>query len=335
MTTEPRTDVPTTVAAPREVPGWSFLPIGAAAALLGLLPWLVTGARLPLQNLWAGAPADAPIVLLPFSQYAISLIGALVIVGALAAGIAGRALGAASAKGAAPLLVAGVVSVQLIAIAQTAATVHAGLRIGDEATIYVAGLTTGAVFVVLVGVGVMLLLVRAPRAGALIGLVVGAIAMSTWISAFIAPLGSAPVDAPSVVALVLVTPWITPVLAGNAIAWAGVDTPGRIVAALASVILVWVAPAVLTGISSALGTRIYANSPGDMLDYGMNVFGLALLIPELALRPIIGVLITAAIGLGIRWLLTRRRASVVHTERDAVAEAPRQETRGGEGTRPA
>lgn len=310
MTTEPRTDVPTTTALSRGVPRWAFLPIGAAAALLGLLPWLVTGARLPMQNLWAGAPADAPFVLLPFSQYAVSLIGAILIVGALTAGIAGRALGAASAKGATPLLITGVVAVQLIAIVQTAVTVHAGLRIGDDATIYVAGLAAGAVFVVLIGVGVMALLIRAPRAGALIGLVIGAIAMSTWIAALIAPLGSTPVDmpsAPALVMLVLVMPWVTPVLAGIAIAWAGVNTPGRIAAAIASVILVWVAPALLTGISSALGTRVYANSPGDMLDYGVNVFGMALLIPELALRPIIATVITAAIGLGIRRLLARRR----------------------------
>ncbi len=306
MASETTTEDPTRTAPRRDVARWLFLPMGAAAALFGMLPWLATGAGLPLQNLWEGAPGDAPFVLLPFSQYAVSLIAALLIVGALAAGIVGRALRAATAKGATALLLVGVVVVQLVAVAQTAATVHAGLQVGEEATVYVVGLTAGAVFIVLVGVCALLLVVRAPRGGALIGLVIGAIALGPWTSALIVPFGSVSVEPPA--ALVL-TPWIAPVLAGAAIAWAGVDSVGRVIAAVATVILVWVAPALLTGVSSALGTRVYANSPGDMLDYGVNVFGMALLIPELALRPILATVITAAVGLGIRMLIARRAPS--------------------------
>lgn len=306
MASETTTEDPTRTAPRRDVARWPLLPMGAAAALFGMLPWLATGARLPLQNLWEGAPGDAPFVLLPFSQYAVSLIAALLIVGALAAGIVGRALRAATAKGATALLLVGVVVVQLVAVAQTAATVHAGLQVGEEATVYVVGLTAGAVFIVLVGVGALLLVARAPRGGALIGLVIGAIALGPWTSALIVPFGSVSVEPPA--ALVL-TSWIAPVLAGAAIAWAGVDTVGRVIAAVATVILVWVAPALLTGVSSALGTRVYANNPGDMLDYGVNVFGMALLIPELALRPILATVITAAVGLGIRMLIARRADS--------------------------
>lgn len=306
MASETTTEDPTRTAPRRDVARWPFLPMGAAAALFGMLPWLATGAGLPLQNLWEGAPGNTPFVLLPFSQYAVSLIAALLIVGALAAGIVGRALRAATAKGATALLLVGVVVVQLVAVAQTAATVHAGLQVGEEATVYVVGLTAGAVLIVLVGVGALLLVVRAPRAGALIGLVIGAIALGPWTSALIVPFGSVWVEPP---AALILTPWIAPVLAGAAIAWAGVDTVGRVIAAVATVILVWVAPALLTGVSSALGTRVYANSPGDMLDYGVNVFGMALLIPELALRPILATVITAAVGLGIRMLIARRSDS--------------------------
>lgn len=69
------TDI-TTGTARRRLNVWWRLAIGAVSAVLGLLPWLITGMRLPLQNLWAAdtAPDAMPIVLLPFSQYALSLI---------------------------------------------------------------------------------------------------------------------------------------------------------------------------------------------------------------------------------------------------------------------
>lgn len=77
--------------APRVPVGWALV-IGLAAAVLGLLPWLVTGLRLPVQNLWAGdAAARMPVVLLPFSQYAVTIIMGLFVVGAACAGLYARA----------------------------------------------------------------------------------------------------------------------------------------------------------------------------------------------------------------------------------------------------
>lgn len=49
----------------------AYLFIGAASAAAGLLPWLVAGMRLPLQNLWAAGtlPADMPRTRLPASTF--------------------------------------------------------------------------------------------------------------------------------------------------------------------------------------------------------------------------------------------------------------------------
>ena len=44
--------------APRPLNATVWFAIGAAGAIVGLLPWLVTGARLPLQNLGAGSAGD-------------------------------------------------------------------------------------------------------------------------------------------------------------------------------------------------------------------------------------------------------------------------------------
>ncbi len=280
------------------------LPVGIVAAMVGLLPWWVSGARLPIQDLWDGEvrAGAMPLVLLPFSQYFVVLIFALLIVGSAAAGIGGRIL---RVGGWGVLtLVAGVIAVQATATAQTALVVREGLQQRLESTVYVTGLVAGAGLSILVGIVVTVLIARAPRAGALLGLTIGAIGAASWTSALIDPtrIGQSPLEP-----LLVIVPWITPVLTGLAIAWSGIDTAGRVLSALAAVILVWVAPALTTAIVSALGSRALLRAGGDVVEYGIGVFRLALLTPDIALRPIIATVAVAAVGLVVRALIVRRR----------------------------
>ena len=281
------------------------LPIGFAAAIIGLVPWLVSGARLPLQNLWERSstlPGAMPIVLLPFSQYFVILIFSLLIVGAAVAGIGGRAL---RVRGwGVVLLLVGVLLVQVIATVQTARVVREGLQDRFESTVYLVGLIAGTGLSILVGVCVTVLIARAPRAGALVGLTVGAIGTASWTSALLDPTG---IGAGPLAATLVIVPWIAPALTGIAIAWTGVNTVGRVIAAIVSVALVWVAPAVTTAIFSALGSRVLIRSGADVIEYAIAVFQLALFTPELALRPVIATVIVATVGLVIRALVTRRR----------------------------
>ncbi len=285
--------------------GWVMaLPLGIVAAMVGLLPWWVGGARLPLQDLWEGAvrPGSMPITLLPFSQYFVILVFSLLIVGAAAAGIGGRIL---RVRGwGVVLLMTGVLLVQITATAQTALVVRDGLQERLESTLYLFGLLAGTSLSILVGIVVTLLIARAPRAGALIGLTIGAIGMASWTSALMDPTG---IGAGPLAAALVIVPWIAPVLTGIAIAWTGVNTAGRVIAALLALILIWVAPAVTTAVASALGSRVMIRSGGDLVDYGIGVFQLALLTPELALRPIITTVVVAALGLVVRMLMVRRR----------------------------
>lgn len=66
---------------------------GMAAGVLGLLPWLITGMRLPRPELWAAeTPHDEmPIVLLPFSQYELILLIVVLVIGSAVAGLLARA----------------------------------------------------------------------------------------------------------------------------------------------------------------------------------------------------------------------------------------------------
>lgn len=284
------------------------LPVGILGAIVGLVPWWVSGARLPLQDLWDRPvlPRAMPITLLPFSFATVILIFSMLIVGAAVAGIAGRAL-RVGGLGVLMLLV-GVLLVQVTATVQTALVVRDGLQERLESTVYLVGLSAGTTVSILVGIIVATLIARAPRAGALLGLALGAIGMTAWTSALLDPTRIG--DGPLAATLVIV-PWITPVLTGLAIAWTGVNTVGRVIAALLAVALVWVAPAVTTAVANALGSRVLLRSGGsDIIDYGIDVFQTALFSPELALRPILATVVVAVVGLVVRALIDRRRRAV-------------------------
>jgi hypothetical protein len=291
----------------RSIPLWACLLMGVGAAIVGLLPWIVTGLRLPLQNLWSTdvAADEMPLALLPFSQYSLTLIFGLIVVGSAAAGIVARATVDRLPRGGFAMIAVGVLGVQALAIVQSAIVVREGLQERSASTLYLGGLVAVCVVSFLVGLVALLLIARAPRAGALLGLTVGAVAASTWVGGLLQPLQDA--GPATLVGVADLLQWVTPVLAGVAIAWAGVDTVGRVLAVLASLAVVWIAPAAMTGISSAAGSRVLADDVVAMIDYGVSVFRMALFTPEIALRPIVAAIVVAVVGLLVRWSWGRVR----------------------------
>jgi hypothetical protein len=288
------------------------LGIGLGGAILGLLPWIVTGMRLPLQNLWSRnvLPDEMPVAWLPLSQYNVSLLIGLMVVGSAAAGIAARALRDRLPSRAPLSITAGVLFVQVVATAQAVSALAAGLQSSEAATIYLAACIALTVFAIVCGLVVLGLIARGPRPGAVIALTLAAIASGWWLSGFIAPIGSA--GGELTYALLDIARWVPPVLVGAAIAWGGTRTPGRIVAAVVSLLLLWIVPALATAVTSAVGSRILLPYPLEMLDYGWGVFTMAVLMPELVVPPLIVAIVVAAAGIGLReLLLARRRGSAL------------------------
>ncbi|WP_173921534.1 hypothetical protein [Agromyces sp. Marseille-P2726] len=286
----------------KDLSRWLFLVIGVASALFGLLPWLITGLRLPLQNLWAveTLPDDMPLALLPFSQYHLTIIAALIVIGSATAGLVARALRDRTPRGGLALLVLGVGVVHLVAVTQTAMVVAGGLRDDPMSELYLTGVTAVAVTAVALGLGVLGLIARAPRAGAVIGFTVAALLSSGWLHALLSPQGPAFAGEPPW--LFGAVRWVAPVLIGAAIAWAGVNTIGRIIAAVASLAMLWIAPALITGATSAIGSRVLARHLDEMLHYGIGVFRMALLEPSLVVPPLAVAVVVAAGGLVLRAL---------------------------------
>jgi len=295
------------------VRSWVFLPIGIVAAIVGLIPWLITGMRLPLQNLWAtdSLPGRTPIALLPFSQYTLVLLISLLLIGAAIAGIAGRALPARRRGIALLALTGGVLVVQLIALIQTAVTVSRGLRGGSQSNLYLIVIVGGAVLSILVGIGLIALIARAPKAGALIGLSVAAVAFSSWLTGLFFPIGSVFTASPLTSLLSQATRYSPAVLIGIAIAWCGVGSVGRAMAAIVSLLLLWVGMTAVIAVNNALGSRALAHDPAQMLDQASGVFRSALVVPELWL-PTVGLAVgVAAVGLVARRTFTKRSRSAL------------------------
>ena len=307
---------------PRLLPSWAWLLVGMVLAVIGLLPWLVTGLRLPLQNLWATEtrPEQMPRVLLPFNQYAVVLIIAVLVTGAAAAGLSARVLQQRRGRRGVWAVSGGVLLVQLAAVLQTASVVERGLSGRRVSTLYLAGLVAVALLSVMVGVLALGLIAAAPPAGAVIGLSIGALALGPWLDGLVVPFGSL-VTSETTPHLLAVLRWAPPVLVGAAIAWAGLRTIGRIAAAAAALALVWVVPALTTSILNAAGTRVLARYPAEMIRYAVEVFTAALTTPALVLPPILTTVIVAAAGIAGRHAL--RRQPPAGTTKDQATEPSR------------
>ncbi|SMH50938.1 hypothetical protein SAMN06295885_3638 [Rathayibacter oskolensis] len=281
---------------------------GAAAAVVGLLPWLLTGLRLPVQNLWAVevAPEAMPLALLPFSQYSIVLIAAVILVGSALAGLAVR-VGPAVRAGRGPRTLGaaiGAIGVQVIALVQSAVTVAGGLSEGTASDLYLAALVAGAVGSIVVGAVVLLLIARAAEPGAAIGVSIAAIAAGSWLTTLVAPLTT---DSAAGLGVLNAVQWLPGILAGLGLAWCGLTSVVRALAWAVSLVLLWVGPTLVTAVSSAAGSRVLAPYPLEMLDYGSQVFTTALMIPAVSLRTALTALVVGAVGFIVLSAVRRRR----------------------------
>jgi hypothetical protein len=281
--------------------------LGVLAAAVGLLPWIITGSQLPLQNLWDTntLPADMPTVMLPFSQYALTFIVALIVIGSALGGGIARARRVIHPRTAVWSLAVGVLAVQIPALIQTTTTVSNGLGDSPESDIYLTALIAVNLVAIVVGLLVLVLLALAPVPGAAIALGLAAVALGPWLSGLALPLNSVGTQT-NFTALGIVR-WVPAVVVGFAMAWSGFRTLGRAIATVTTLLALWIGPSLFTAISAAAGTRVLASRPAEMAQYGAEIFQSVVRTSE-SLRPLLVAIIVMIVGLGIGWM-TRRRHS--------------------------
>ncbi len=291
-------------------PGWQFLLAGIGAGVVGLLPWIITGMRLPLQNLWAHdvPPDQMPLALLPFSQYALTLLLGMVVWGAAIAGLLTRREPSDTRARATYFAMAGFLLVAATAVSQTTVVVAGGLRADDPRTdLYLGGVLAVILGSVVVGLAVLVLLARAPRTVASSGATIAALACGIWLNALtVPPFGEVASDAQ--MAVLGYVRWVPAILVGAALVWCSTGGVRKVLAWLVNLFLLWAVPAGLTAVNYAAGSRVLAGDPEQMLTAARDVFVQALGPAGSSLGYAAVALVIGLTGSGARAYLARRRA---------------------------
>lgn len=253
----------------RELPAPVLVLVGVGAATAGLLPWLATGIRLPLQNLWA-APTlshDMPVALLPFNQYTVlSLFGMLVLPGALV-GLTVRRWPGRRPRRSLLLAAAGLTAVQVGAVVQTLVTVAPGLRPGTASQVYLAAITAAIIGSVCLSVAVGYLIALGSASAVTPAAVVGSIATGYWFRA-IFDVGDLGLPSFTVLAIHYAGLYGPAILTGLALAWCGWTPPRRLLTWAAALLVLWAGTAVLETILSVVSTRVELGDPRAMIENG-------------------------------------------------------------------
>lgn len=277
--------------------------IGVGGGILGLLPWILGGARLPLQNLWVlpTMPDAMPLVLLPVSQYYVIVLFSIVLLGGAFAGLALRIVARRRALAVWPAAV-GVLAVHVLAIVESFGLAASGLALTSDtrAVIYIVGLLGGAIAATLLAQLAFWMTSHRSVGIAAFGVALAAVPFGEWIGRwFLAFTGEVfpPVFLPAVVQ------WVPAIVVGLALAWCGVRPAWRLIVWVVSLLALWLLPSVMMSILYALGYRLILGNFAEMAAAGVGIF--PALLAEDGVLPVIVALVIAVVGTVVRMLVGR------------------------------
>ncbi|MCO4275520.1 hypothetical protein NG701_13950 [Pseudarthrobacter sp. HLT3-5] len=280
--------------------------IGLLAGLLGLAPWLVTGAQLPLQNLWGAEllPQQMPLSLLPLSQYELTTLVALMTAGGAAAGLAVRLWSPVRRRLVVWCAAGGVLAVQATVTVQAFSVLDAGLAGGAMSGVYFAGLLAGVLAAIVAGMLALLLIAAKSRALTALGVGLVAVPFGSWVGEWAGNLaGAGNLSAPVMTLL----RWLPAVLVGVALAWCGLRPACRAVVWLVNLAALWVVPALFISVNYVLGTRLPGRDPQEMVLMIRQILT-ATLGPDGGAGPTVLLALAIALaGAAVRELARRRR----------------------------
>jgi len=215
-----------------------------------------------------------PRVLIPLSNYFVSLTSAVIIVGAALGGLAvviarlkGRVLGAGH-------VLAGVVGLQVCALAHAVWAVKDGLDTSTRAQVYLGGLAGGAALMIVIGVPILLAIARGHAAPVTLAVAASSVALGSWLLALMSAVIPISVQVPLIVWRTI--EWLPPIITGIAVGWCGWRTVKRTAASVLAVVIIWVGPALVTAVQYGLGSRIYLQFPRELVDASKQMFRMAL-----------------------------------------------------------
>ncbi len=285
--------------------------------VVGALPWVVHGLRLPVQNLWGSDqdPETMPLVALPFNQYFLSLILAITVVGGVAAALTSLIRpDPPLARGAA---VAGGAFAAVVAITQTALVVHRGLDHSSRAAFYLTALVAAAVVGSVVGLAVGWALAGRGHAARAVAASVLAVLVPPWLHALIVadPLTTGDLQH----TLLTAVPWVAGMVAGIGLALCPLRGIRTVLGWVVSLTMLWAGPALMTAMSHVANSRVLLahSPPAELFDAGWDVFRAALLPAN---HPI-GTFVLAIV-IGLAGLVVRQGVPHAETEENARTVDP-------------
>jgi len=265
------------------------LGIGVAAAVLGLLPGILSGLRMPPPVLWRSQALDpdAPLAFLPLSPSTASLLAAVLVVGGGIAGAAARLLRSRLPRHGSWLVVAGVLVVQVVALVQAAVATTDGLRAGSasgadgragtrsaEEQVYLVAVVAGTAALIVLAALVAGLVARAPAGVAVAASAFAAVLLGAWVTGFVPP------AAPAIEVRMDVLPdpelWLPPLALGGAIALTGLRSAGRVVGSVVAVGLLWLGTGLVVAAEQILGNRLLLTDPRETASMAGSVVGAVL-----------------------------------------------------------
>lgn len=295
--------------------------IGACCAIFALSPWLITGMRLPLQNLWATntLPGDMPFALLPFNQYALGSLTGLIILPYALISLLIRVLESQRVRVNGQIMAATVATFQLFAIIQSTIVVLNGVQRNRAGRAYVGIMFSALVLMVLCGLVVYWLLRRPGHPTGMVGVAIIAAPLVSWLTSFtrvtIFPTiglpsyfrnlwGPLQITASGIWLIVLGL--IPAIMIGAAIGIIGVRTLAAKLVALLALFLGWLIPGFYALVAMVEGNRVYWGMPGESVAAGVAAFRSQLFSVELSLIPAIISLLIAGIIIGVKALSRNR-----------------------------
>lgn len=257
-------------------PAWG-MPVGPLAVGLGLLPWLLTGARLPLQNLWVGGGQEV-FAFLPLSQYSLTAVVAFSVVPGLFAALAWGLLWAGSPGGKSARQAISVFMgiVQIIVALQSISVLASGHDVGGAgaragyATFYVTALTAWTVAGAVLGQLVFWLAARTAVGPRAVGLILAVLPLTWWFQSWIGlhPLAEFS-QSPW---LQWLSRWMPALVLGAALGFIG-WRPARLRWAwVAGAVLVWFGEAAAFALAYVAGTRNMLYNPQEAAAAGLQAF---------------------------------------------------------------
>ncbi|WP_349899751.1 hypothetical protein [Parafrigoribacterium soli] len=296
----------------RERVGSSFIAfgVGILAGALGILPWLIGGGTLPLQNLWVAdtMPHDMPFALLPVSQYEATTIFVLLLMGGVFAGLAVHVIARRRSFAAWPAAL-GLFVVQVVAVVQSYTVVSNGLGLTDSLDrrtfVYFAGMLGGAIVALVVAQAAFWIASRRAIGPVALAIGLAAVPFAAWLSeAARSLIGPSGIPMPALTVL----HWLPAVVAAAALVWCGLRPPRRIAVWVAVLAGVWVIPALFTTIQYGLGMRVLQGDLREMASASGQVLPLAL---GEQFAPTLVALALAVVGTAIVEFVRRRNSTAV------------------------